>query len=151
MKRVYLAGNISSDPKTYKWREEATELLKGKYCVLNPAANRFNKQLLKEAKGDSEGFLQRAIDRSKGILITKDFQLVQSSDIILVNLQLITPEKPPIGTIFELAWSWYLRKPVIAITGDNLYCKHPFPTTTFSATVESVEEACELIKAFFME
>lgn len=150
-KRIYLAGNISSDPATYKWREKAEELLEPDYTVLNPAANKFNKKLLKESKGDVAEFVQKAIDRSQEILIAKDHQLVDSADIILVNLTIITPEKPLIGTLYELAWSWLAKKPVIAIVADNIYCKHPFPASTFSATVATLDEAVELIKYFFVE
>ncbi len=150
MKTIYLAGNISSNPETYEWREKATKLLTG-YKILNPAANKFNEALIKQHEGDSSGFTREAIKKSQHILIIKDFNLVQSVDIILVNLQLITPDKPPVGTIFELAWGWLLKKPIVAIVGDNLYCIHPFPTATFSATVDNLEDACKLIKEFFAE
>ena len=149
-KVVYLAGNISSDPETYTWRDRAIKLLRG-YRVLNPAGNPFNKKLIKYYDGKSEEFLKSAIKQSQGILIVKDFNLVKNSDIILVNLGLITPEKPPLGTVYELAWAWYLKKPVVAIVGDNLYCKHPFTVATFSATAENLEDACKVIKEFFEE
>ncbi len=150
-KKIYLAGNISSDPATYKWREKATELLESNYTILNPAANKFNRAILKESKGDVKAFVKKAIEQSQDILISKDHQLVESADIILVNLTLITPDKPLIGTLFELAWAWFIKKPVVAIVNTNIYCTHPFPKATFSATVESLEEACELIKYFFEE
>lgn len=152
-KRIYLAGNISADPTTYKWRDKATELLEPDYTVLNPAANKFNRDMLKLHKkdADQDKFVEDAVTRSQGILIIKDYQLVSSSDIILVNLQIVTPDKPPLGTIFELAWAWQLKKPVIAIIGDNLYSKHPFPKHVFSATVDSVEDACEIIRYLFTE
>lgn len=148
MKTIYLCGNISSDPETYRWRGRATKLLKG-YNVIDPVTNRFNKQLLDFHGSDPTVFTITAIKRSQRILITRDFNLVQSSDIILANLKLITPEKPPIGTLFELAWAWYLRKSVIAIIGDNLYSKHPFTASMFSATASDLEEAVQLIKDFF--
>jgi len=150
-KYIYLAGNISNDPETYKWREDATKLLESEYNILNPAANKFNKNLIKYNKKDLEEFKKDAINKSKNILIVKDFQLVNKADIILVNLQLLTPDKPLIGTIYELAWAWCLKKPVIAIIADNWWCKHPFPASTFSATAETLEEACTIIKYFFEE
>ncbi len=150
-KVIYLAGNISSDPETYKWREKATEMLSSDYLIFNPAANKFNKKLLKDAEGDVEEFVKKAIERSQGILITKDFNLVQHADLLLANMSIVTPDKPMVGTLFELAWAWYLRKPVVAIISDNLYCKHPFTKNSFSATTSSLEEACMLIKLFFVE
>lgn len=152
-KRIYLAGNISADPATYKWRDEATKLLEKDYTILNPAANKFNKEMLKahRKEGDQEKFVEDAVNRSQHVLIVKDYQLIASADIILVNVQIVTPEKPPLGTVFELAWAWQLKKPVIAIVGDNLYSKHPFPAAVFSATAETVSEACGLIQYFFTE
>jgi len=151
MKKIYLAGNISANLDTYKWRDLATELLKDRYIIINPAANPFNKDLLKKYDDDPEKFKKMAVKKSQGILISKDYQLVMESDIILVNMAIITPEKPLIGTLFELAWSWEHNKPVIAVVGDNWWCKHPFPVDSFSAVADSVEEACDLIKYFFVE
>ena len=150
-KKVYLAGNISSDPATYKWREEATVILEPKFIILNPAANKFNRLLIKEHKADVEEFKKDAIKKSQGILIVKDYQLVAKSDIILVNQQIITPDKPMIGTLFELAWAWQLKIPVIAIAADNWYCNHPFPRATFAARAETLKDACDLILYFFEE
>jgi nucleoside 2-deoxyribosyltransferase len=150
-KSIYLAGNISSDIETYKWREKATQLLEAQYTILNPAANKFNKMLIKQHKTDLEEFKKDAIKKSQGILIVKDYQLVVRADIILVNLQIITPDKPMIGTMFELAWAWQLKKPVIAIVDEGWYSKHPFPFATFSARVETLEGACDIIKYFFEE
>ena len=147
--KVYLAGNISSNPETYEWREVATQLLTPYYEVLNPSSNPFNTALLKEFTGDIESFKVAAINRAQHILLVKDYNLVLSANIILANMALVTPGKPLIGTLFELAWAWQLRKPVIAIVGDNWYCKHPFPTSTFAATANSVEDACMLIHEFF--
>lgn len=150
-KSIYLAGNISSDIETYKWREKATQLLEAQYTILNPAANKFNKMLIKHHKTDIEEFKKDAVRKSQGILIVKDYQLVNRADIILVNLQIITEDKPMIGTMFELAWAWQLKKPVIAIVADNWYSKHPFPFASFAARVMTLEEACEIIKYFFEE
>ena len=150
-KKIYLAGNISSNPETYAWRDVAVKRLQNHYILLNPAANGFNRKLINEAKGKPEEFLVKAITRSKGILISKDFQLVDASDIILVNLAIVNPDKPMIGTMFEMAWAWYLHKPIIAIISDNIYCKHPFPGCAISATTQTIDEACDLILEFFVE
>jgi len=150
-KRIYLAGNISADPKTYEWREKVTQLLSENYQIMNPAANQFNKDLLSKGVNDPEKFKKMAIKKSQHILIAKDHQLVQDADIILVNLAINTPDKPLLGTIYELAWAWMYRKPVIAIVGDNWYCKHPFVVSTLSGTADTVEEAVDLIKYFFVD
>lgn len=149
-RKIYLAGNISSDPATYQWRTLATELLQDNFAILNPAANSFNQALLRKCP-DPEKFKKIAVQQSQGILLIKDHMLVGESNIILVNMSIITPEKPLIGTLFELAWAWDYRIPVVAIVADNWWCKHPFTAGTFSATANTVHDACDLIKYFFME
>lgn len=151
-KKIYLAGTINSNPKTYEWREEAKEALGRHYKILDPTNNRFNKKAIKEHKGDPKEFTQHCIDDSQGILIVKDFNLVKQSDILLVNLNYVIAEKPSIGTMFELAWAWLLKIPVIAIAGDDLYSKHPFVAGgAVSAWAKDLEEACKIIEDFFVD
>jgi nucleoside 2-deoxyribosyltransferase len=151
MKKIYLAGNISNNPETYEWRKKVAEVLGAKYVISNPAANKFNRKLLRETKMDVEQFKDEAIKRSQGILIAKDFSLVKDADLIIANMKILTPEKPLIGTLFELAWCWEFHKPVIAIVGDNWFCRHPFTVKTFSATCDTVEEACDIVTEFFVD
>ena len=152
---IYLAGNISEDNRTYEWREEFTELMEGisNVVIVNPCANKFN-QGMKNATEDGISFVKEAKKRSQKILRAKDYQLVKMSSVIVVNLELISMEKPLIGTIQELTWArdvFYI--PVIAITGkeDNIYTSHMWVDECCSAKVETVEEAAEMIKTFFLE
>ncbi len=152
---VYLAGNISEDNRTYEWREEFIRYFTGEenFVIVNPCANAFN-QGMKNAAADGIEFTKKALERSQGILRPKDYQLVKMCNAIVVNLALFSPEKPMIGTVQELTWAhdiFYV--PVIAITEGtkNIYTLHPWITECCSAKVETVEEAAEIIKTFFME
>lgn len=152
---VYLAGTINEDTRTYEWREKFVELLKDEnsVVVVNPCANKFN-QGMKNVGKDGMEFTREAKKRSQKILRAKDYQLVKMSSAIVVNLELFSSEKPMIGTVQELTWArdiFYV--PVIAITGkeDNIYTTHMWMDECCSAKVETVEEAAEMIKTFFLE
>lgn len=148
---VYLSGNISSDPQTYTWREQATKLLEPEFLILNPVANPFNTELLYKHNlqtpvGD---FLDDVFERSQRLLIHKDYNSVRQADIILANLKLVSTDKPLIGTIFELAWAWQLQKPIIAVVDHGVFSKHIFCRAAISAAVYTVEAACNMIFEFF--
>jgi hypothetical protein len=139
---VYLAGNISGDNRTYD-----------NVVVINPCANKFN-QSMKNVTEDGLAFVREAVKRSQKILRAKDYQLVKICSAIVVNLELHDVNRPMIGTVQELAWAhdvFYV--PVIAITGkeDNIYTTHMWMDECCSAKVETVEEAAEMIKTFFLE
>jgi len=152
---VYLAGTINEDPRTYEWREKFTELVadEPKVVIINPCANKFN-QSMKNAGGTGLEFTKEATKRSQKILRAKDYQLVKMCNAIIVHLGFANPEKPMIGTVQELTWArdiFYV--PVIAITGgeENIYTTHPWIDECCSAKVETVEEAADMIKTFFLE
>jgi len=152
---IYLAGNISDDNRTYEWREDFIKLMEGipNIVVVNPCANKFN-QGMKNATEGGIAFTKEAKKRSQKILRAKDYQLVKMCSVIVVNLELISQEKPLIGTIQELTWArdiFYL--PVIAITGgvDNIYTHHMWVDECCSAKVDTIEEAAGMIKTFFLE
>ena len=151
-KLVYLAGHISPDPATFEWRRRAHNLLKPWFTVINPMTNLWNLRLKDRFKlNEIWEFETTALAESQNLLIHKDFQNVSSSHIMLANLS-IDAERPYIGTLFELDWCWMLRKPVVAIISKtNWYSIHPFINSTISAKVSSVEEGCDMVKAFFTE
>jgi len=152
---VYLAGAISDDIRTYKWRERFTELMDNdeRVIIVNPCANKFN-QGMKQVGDNGMEFTKEAKRRSQGILRAKDYQLVKMCNAIVVNLALWSPEKPMIGTVQELTWAhdvFYV--PVIAITEgvENIYTTHMWIDECCSAKVETVEEAVQMFKTFFLE
>jgi len=151
---IYLAGNINEDPRTYEWREYFEELMgnEDKVVVVNPCANKFNQSIKGAGKNGLE-FTREAKKRSQKILRAKDYQLVKMCSVIVVNLELWNPEKPMIGTVQELTWArdiFYL--PVIAIAGvENIYTTHPWIDECCSAKVDTVKEAVDMVRTFFLE
>lgn len=73
----------------------------------------------------------------------RDFNAVKQADIIVVLLDTFGAKRPLIGTLYEIAWAWQMRKFVIVITKDKYYLNHPFITDTASIIVSSVEELLE--------
>lgn len=155
---VYLAGNISQDPDTYKWREDIERLLKEerlyhKVVVVNPCANGFN-QGMRSMRTHGLEFIKEAKKRSQYLLRPKDYQLIRMCNLMVVDLVVGASEKPLIGTIQELCWAKDIFKiPVIAITHneDTPYTNHMWIDECCSAKVDTAEEAAEMIKTFFLE
>jgi hypothetical protein len=173
-RHVYLAGNISEDPRTREWREEFTEklcdslsptvlpwnprpidklsgLVNHDIHVINPCADRFNDQELNASDGLE--LTKMLANRAQNIFRARDYQLIKHSDLVVVHLGYSSKEKPMVGTIQELAWArdvFYV--PVIAITGgeDNVYTRHPWINECCSAKVETVDEAVEFVVNFFI-
>ena len=154
---IYLAGNISHDPRTYQWREDFTDQMKDvskEVVIINPCSNRYNQTMNKANHKDGIEFAKEAVKKSQHILRAKDYQLIKICSLIVVNLELFSPEKPMIGTVQELTWAkdiFYV--PVIAITGraEHIYTLHPWIDECCSAKVDTVEDAVEMVKDFFLE
>lgn len=155
---VYLGGSISSDPKTYQWREEFKSLMKKetlmmKLQTLDPCANRFNQKL--QTQFDTPiTFMNRVAKISQHILRPKDYQLLKISSIMVVHLGLFEQVKPLIGTIQELAWANDIFKiPVIAFDEGilNPYMKHPWIDICCSMKVKTLANVCQVIRQFFLE
>ena len=152
---IYLAGNISEDPRTYAWRKDFIKLLADKpgVVMLDPCENDFDQDMKTAGKGGLE-FIKEAVKRSQKILRAKDYQLIKISSIVVANLELYSTERPMVGTIQELTWAhdvFYV--PVLAICGkeENAYNTHPWIDECCSAKVETIEEAAKLIKTFFLD
>jgi len=152
---IYLAGTINEDVATYEWRERFEELLKDedRVVIINPCANKFNQGIKGFEKGGLE-FTKEAVKRSQKILRAKDYQLIKMCSAVVVHLGLWSLEKPMIGTIQELTWAHdVFYTPVVAILGEveNIYTTHPWVDECCSAKVDTVEEAADIIKTFFLE
>ena len=161
---IYLAGNISRDDQTYLWRENFTNMMRqeirqGDVKIVDPCANKFNQGMRKHGENGLE-FVKEAVKRSQQLLRAKDYQLIKMCNVMVVNLYLVSPEKPLIGTVQELVWAhddFYM--PVIGIIGKpeerselaEVYCTHPWIDECCKAKVETVEGAVQLVKDFFLE
>jgi len=155
---VYLAGNISQNPETYGWRDDIERLFKEerlyrKINIVNPCANKFNQEMKNFGKHGLE-FIKEAVKRSQHLLRAKDYKLLHICNLMIVDLVIGTDEKPLIGTIQELCWAKDIFKiPIIGITHgkDTPYTNHPWIDECCSAKVETVEQAAEMVKTFFLE
>ena len=154
---IYLAGNISRDVRTYQWRETFTNLMSQEIeeysvVIVDPCANKFN-QGIKGFGTDGASFIKEAVKRSQKLLRSKDYQMIKMCNLMVANIGLVTPDKPLIGTVQELTWaSDVFYMPVIGITEgvENPYTLHPWIDECCSAKVETVEEAADLVKTFFL-
>jgi len=156
---VYLSGNISPDPATYEWRKKATDLLSRQSAdrrplfqapansirIIDPTDCFFNFEMRNKLTMQELVAFVAEHQSDVNLLCEKDYNFIVESDITFANLQLVHPDKPLIGTIAELAWAWEHKKIVIAIQGDNWYCKEPFIRRFVNSWVDSVEEGCDLI------
>jgi len=147
--RIYLAGPITEDPETHRWRRIAVKLLGEKFECDDPCASKFDRETLKEADGDAKKIHLLVDQHQAEILLPKSYQSVEACDIILVNFSIEPTDRPIIGTVMEIAWAWSLHKTIIAIDGKGYYTRHPMIKGTVNAWAESLEEAVDIIKEFF--
>lgn len=107
---VYLCGPIyglSWDGAT-DWREAAARVLAEKgITALSPLRG---KQYLKEERALKGNYEQFPLSSDRG-LTTRDHWDVKRCDVVLINF--LGAERVSIGSIFEIAWAWAYRKPVV--------------------------------------
>lgn len=149
---IYLVGQISPMfPETYKWREEVKKFFEdhSTFGITDPCGNSWNKELLENKTYAVNGFLRMG---GVDILVPKDRSFVKKSSIAIVNLNQYDPDKPLIGSFFELAWYYDSpEKTVIGFADDmsHYFCQHPFVKASVTTWVKNYIQACELIVNFF--
>ena len=75
-------------------------------------------------------------------IIHGDYLSVCKADIVCANLDTFGADRPSIGTHWELAWTWQMKKPFVLITDNENYKYHPF-TSQASWIVKDVNELLE--------
>lgn len=156
--KVYLIGQISVNvPETYEWRKRirAHFMEDRQFEFIDPCKNEFNQSIAKEY-GDGSDRDRTKVYKTGGIslLVPKDKMYVLKSTISIANLNHYDPEKPLVGTMFELAWYHdNNHKAVIGIfDGDptqDKYCNHPFVKSVINCWTKNEEEACEVLEKYF--
>ena len=153
MNTIYLVGQIS--PKceiTYQWRRDVKEYFINQpdKVFIDPCSNPFNKEFLEKKE-----YAVTELGRNFGIdvLPPKDLTFVNRSDIGLANLNQYDPDKPLLGSFFELAW-YYMnpQKTVIAFADEyetDYQCQHPFVQQAVNCWCRTWEEACFVIEKYF--
>ena len=151
MYTIYLAGQISKDEKTYTWRNNVVERYNDddKVDVINPCNNTFNREVLEIRKNKNTNSYKNI----KGIelLPGKDRYYIKTSNVIFFNLNQYDRDKPLLGTIFEMAWSYDdSSKIIIGIADEEIneqtkkICNHPFVRATINTFVKNEIDACDL-------
>lgn len=157
--KIYLVGQISSNPASYEWRLNVQkhlaiqdEKIRETIELLDPCKNSMNLSLIRQAKFDESKFNEAAFNHSSmDILAPLDAGYVKASTIGFINMNHFTPERPIIGSYFELAWYFilYPEKPTIGIfDGDpcaHYHTKHPFVQSSVDTWVKSEIDALNLI------
>ena len=154
-KMCYLVGQISPVYKiTYEWRRYVrNEMIdfEDQIGFIDPCANPFNQKVMNQKR--------YAVDvknkkRSFGIdvLPHKDYTFVLESDIAIVNMNQYDPDKPLLGSFFELAW--YFSHPEKTVIGfaddlDSYICQHPFVQSAVSTWCSDEVDAVYLLKKYF--
>jgi len=118
---VYLAGPIAAChwAEANDWRDYvARRLLVGGARSLSPM--RTKGHLMRPEKIDKDFNAYSTAGpfyTSRGIM-TRDANDVQQCSALFVNL-LGLDEKPSYGTVMELGWAWWARKPVVVALGPD--------------------------------
>ena len=75
-------------------------------------------------------------------IIMGDYLSVSKADIIVANMDTFGASRPSVGTHWEMAWAWQMKKPIILISDNENYIHHPF-TGQSSWIVKDVDELLE--------
>lgn len=127
--KIYLAGHITPDPETLGWRTKAYDELSVFFDINSPL--RGKDELYQDNTFIATQGMMATASSSRSIIL-RDYNDVVGADIILVNLQQYG-NRPLQGTLFELAWAYDHKIPVVAFGASEQLRQHPF-------IVESVTE-----------
>lgn len=158
MKRImYLVGQIAANRETYIWRSWVSDYFKNSEHIeiIDPCNNKSAREWMENAlSANTDPREMITWDQYSNLIVGKDLDSVLQSDIGLVNLNHYVPERPLIGSFFELG-CYYMNpeKTVIGIfdgsPNEDLTCWHPFVRQTVDVWTKNVRQACELIDYFF--
>lgn len=137
--KIYLAGYISGNKLTecLAWRKKIREHFDvnpkwhGQITFLDPLNGKDFEMI------DAEGLKSNIPGKA---FIGRDHKCVKIADLLIVSLDTFGEPRPLTGTIYELAWAWLYKTPVIVITQDRYYSEHPFIQDTAGIIVSSVDE-----------
>ena len=152
METIYLVGQISPKyDESYDWRENVRKFFQHREDIeiIDPCCNPFNQRVLKESS-----YAVTKEKRVNGIdlLPPKDFTYCRRSTIAIANMNQYDPDKPLLGSFFELAWYYTMPdKAVIGFAADlnDYLCQHPFVKQAVHVWCNTEDEACELVQNYF--
>lgn len=160
--RIYLIGQISVDKEiTYRWRREVRDFFyehsikeaEATFEMIDPCDNEFNKSV-KNFNGSDPQRIRIYKTKGIGLIVPKDHSYVLRSTGCIANMNVYDPDKPMIGTLFELAW--YYQNPEKCVIGvfdgdptNDVYCNHPFVKETVDIWCESHMEAAQILRDYY--
>ncbi len=139
---VYLAGPISglSYDEATEWRGKATTLLgQRNMTALSPLRS---KRYLSEKTHLAHTYAEHPLSTQRGI-VSRDHMDVERADAVLMNL--LGAKTVSIGTMFEAAWSFQLRKPLVVVMEPGNLHEHPFVREAADYILPDLEEAIDLL------
>jgi nucleoside 2-deoxyribosyltransferase len=92
------------------------------------------------------GVIEKAYDGplfSPQGIFTRDHYDVSRSDAVLANFT--RAKKVSIGSMFELAWAWQMKKPIVVIQDPAGMHKHPFVDCASPYVAHDLKEAVVLL------
>ncbi len=154
---IYLMGNISSDDRTYFWREIITVLFKNDPVVIqNPCDNAFNRRLRELHRqlpcAERDAAIAHQLATAQRTLRPKDYVMLKISSLAIWNTTYDNPERPTMASIVEHTWCIDLFKiPVIMIAQpDSPFLKHSWFAQYSAAIVKDIEDAVFHVREFFL-
>jgi hypothetical protein len=136
-KRVYLAGPITGDPKTWEWRAACTWWFEDRGIqVLDPLRGKN----LDSIKG--LGFSSNIPGKH---FVARDFIDVRCANCILCNFEFI-PERQCIGSLMELGYAKAINVPFVIVATHLDFINHPFITETAVDIVSTLDEGIEVCR-----
>ena len=156
---VYLAGYMSGEKlkETTEWRikirehyrkwEKKTKTIKTVFGLkdINDGYKAFPIACLDPYNGKEFATIDKKGLKSHipaNAIIMGDYLSVSKADIIVANMDTFGASRPSVGTQWEMAWAWQLKKPIVLISDNENYIHHPF-TGQSSWIVKDVDELLE--------
>jgi hypothetical protein len=149
---IYLVGQISPKyPITYEWRQKLIDKFIDKPDIefINPCDNPFNRTVLDE--GEYAISSERRVN-AINVLPTKDYTFCKRSSMAIANMNHYDPNKPLLGSFFELAWYFTMpEKTVIGFAKDlkDYEVQHPFVQQAVTTWCHNEEEVADIVIRYF--
>ena len=146
-KSVYLAGPISrmSYDECTEWREYAKKALEDVGIV---AKSPMRAKTHLSGQDDLTAMIEDHSFYNNNTIVSFDFFDVQNSDVILAYFK--GAQVVSIGSLFEIAWCYPNRKPVVYVPDEKGLHIHPFVLAACPFIVEDLDTAIEVVKRLLL-